>query len=146
MDGPVATSGTLQNPFTPLVQRERRFTFDDPNVLFIVAEPLDSGGCVGNLGMHRAPRHRRVHTAGIGMSVRDDWQGRGVGSALMASALDVADNWWQLRRVHLEVYVDNEPAVALYRKFGFEVEGTLRQDAFRHGEYVDSYVMGRIRT
>jgi putative acetyltransferase len=79
------------------------------------------------------------------MAVRDSWQGKGVGTALMAAAIDVADNWWQVRRVHLEVYTDNEPAVALYRKFGFEVEGTLRQDAFREGEYVDSYVMARLR-
>lgn len=59
--------------------------------------------------------------------------------------LAVADHWWQVRRVHLEVYTDNEPAIALYRKFGFEVEGTLRQDTFRHGEWVDTLVMGRLR-
>lgn len=64
----------------------------------------------------------------------------------MAAALDVADNWWQVTRIHLEVYTDNDPAVALYRKFGFEIEGTLRQDAFRNGELVDTHVMARLRT
>jgi putative acetyltransferase len=60
------------------------------------------------------------------MGVRDDWQGKGVGSALMRAALDLADNWLGLRRLELNVHADNERAIALYRKFGFEIEGTHR--------------------
>jgi putative acetyltransferase len=44
----------------------------------------------------------------------------------------------------LHVYVDNAPAIALYEKFGFEIEGTHRRFAFRNGEYVNSYSMARI--
>jgi len=36
-------------------------------------------------------------------------------------------------------------AIALYEKFGFEVEGTHRRYAFRNGEYVDAYSMARLR-
>jgi L-phenylalanine/L-methionine N-acetyltransferase len=45
----------------------------------------------------------------------------------------------------LEVYTDNEPAVRLYKKFGFSVEGTLRRYAFRDGRFVDAYMMARLR-
>ncbi|MCW2926753.1 MAG: family acetyltransferase YhhY [Thermoleophilia bacterium] len=145
MTDPGVIPGTLQVPYTSIEQYRMRFSFDDMHVRFLVAEPIDGGPAVGNLGLHRNTRPRRIHTATIGMSVRDGWQGRGVGSALMAAALDVADNWWQVTRVHLDVFADNEPAVALYRKFGFEVEGTLRQDAFRDGELIDTFVMGRLR-
>ncbi len=79
------------------------------------------------------------------MAVRDDWQGKGVGTALMAACIDLADNWLNLTRLELEVYVDNEPAIRLYTKFGFEMEGTLRRNAFRNGEYVDSYAMARLK-
>jgi putative acetyltransferase len=79
------------------------------------------------------------------MAVRDDWQGKGVGTALMEAALDLADNWLNLTRVELSVYTDNAAGVALYKKFGFEVEGTHRRYAFRNGEYVDAYSMARIR-
>jgi putative acetyltransferase len=41
------------------------------------------------------------------MAVRDDWQGKGVGTALMEAALDLADNWLNLTRIELRVYVDN---------------------------------------
>jgi len=42
------------------------------------------------------------------------------------------------------VYVDNVPAISLYKKFGFETEGTLKKYAFRAGKYVDAYTMARI--
>jgi putative acetyltransferase len=43
------------------------------------------------------------------------------------------------------VYTDNAPAIALYRKFGFEIEATEIADAFRDGAFVTSYIMGRLR-
>ena len=67
-----------------------------------------------------------------------------VGGALMRAILDLADNWLNLTRLELEVYADNEAAIHLYERFGFEVEGTLRRHAFRDGEYIDSKVMGRL--
>ena len=40
----------------------------------------------------RIPEPRRRHSGHFGMAVRDDWQGQGVGTTLMESALDLADN------------------------------------------------------
>jgi putative acetyltransferase len=45
----------------------------------------------------------------------------------------------------LEVYTDNAPALRLYRKFGFEIEGTKRRYALRDGVFVDAHVMARLR-
>jgi putative acetyltransferase len=101
---------------------------------------------VGNLGLHTSPtRWRMRHVGSIGMAVRDDWQGKGVGTALMEAALDLADNWLNLTRIELRVYVENAAGVALYEKFGFEIEGTHRRLAFRNGEYVDAYSMARLK-
>jgi putative acetyltransferase len=46
----------------------------------------------------------------------------------------------------LTVYVDNAPAMHLYKRFGFVVEGTHQAYALRDGRYVDAYVMARIST
>jgi putative acetyltransferase len=101
---------------------------------------------VGQFGLHTFPQQpRRRHVGQIGMAVHDDWQGKGVGTALMQAAVDLADNWLNLTRLELEVYIDNTPAIRLYEKFGFTIEGTLVQYAFRDGQYVDTYMMARLR-
>ena len=79
------------------------------------------------------------------MSVHDDFQNRGVGSALMAAMVDLADNWLGLRRIELEVWTDNLAAIHLYEKYGFVKEGTARRFAKRDGGYVDAFYMGRLR-
>jgi putative acetyltransferase len=79
------------------------------------------------------------------VAVRDAWQGRGVGTALMRVALDLADDWLGLTRVDLIVYAGNAPGAAPYEEFGFEVEGTHRRYAFRDRAYVDAYTMARLR-
>ena len=79
------------------------------------------------------------------MSVHDDWQGQGVGTALMEAAIELADRWLGLSRLELTVFADNEAAIHLYRKFGFDVEGTHRRYAFRDGGFADAHFMARIR-
>jgi putative acetyltransferase len=103
------------------------------------------GEVVGNLGLHEAGKTpRRRHVGSIGMSVRDDRHRRGVGTALMKAAIELADGWLNYQRLELSVYTDNLAALALYRKFGFVIEGTCRAYAFRDGQFVDSYAMARL--
>jgi putative acetyltransferase len=99
---------------------------------------------VGELGLHHLTRRRVRHRGYFFIVVHPDYHGRGVGSALMTAMLNLTDNWLGLRRVELEVYTDNAPAIALYEKFGFEREATLRRYAIRDGAFVDAYVMARI--
>jgi putative acetyltransferase len=95
------------------------------------------------LSIYTGPRTR--HSGQLGIAVRDDWQGKGIGTALMEACLDLADNWLGLTRLDLRVFVDNTPAISLYKKFGFEIEETHKRFAYRNGEYVDAHVMARPR-
>jgi L-phenylalanine/L-methionine N-acetyltransferase len=134
--------GTLRLPFTS--QEQWRKMMENPAEDHTEIVAVLDGSIVGAAGI-RPGKGRRRHLGGIGMCVHDDFNRRGIGSALMAALIDAADNWLDLKRLELTVYVDNTPAIALYRKFGFEVEGTRRSDAFRDGRYVDSYEMARLR-
>jgi putative acetyltransferase len=142
MNLPKVRWGTLRLPFESKEQWRKRTENPSEDQTGIVAV-LD-GQIVGTAGIWQHNGRRR-HAGGLGMSVHDDFHGRGIGTALMAALIDVADNWLDLKRLELTVYCDNAPAVALYRKFGFEVEGTRRADAFRDGKYVDSFEMARLR-
>jgi putative acetyltransferase len=141
--GPRVVDGTLQLPLPSAEMWRRRLSGPPEGTFSLVACADDE--VVGEISLHTSPALWRMrHTASIGMAVRDDWQGKGVGTSLMRAVLDLADNWLNLTRIALHVYVDNAPAIALYRKFGFEIEGTHRRFAFRNGEYVDSYSMARV--
>lgn len=78
----------------------------------------------------------------IGMLVAREWRGRGVGSALVAAAID----WGRehgLHKLTLSVFPHNEAAIALYRKFGFEDEGYRRKQMRRaSGDLWDLVEMG----
>jgi putative acetyltransferase len=133
--------GTLRLPFHTPEEIRIRIEKAAPGSLGLVA--VVDGQVVGNAGLERLSG-RRAHAGRLGMGVHDAWAGRGVGSALLAALLDAADNWLDLQRVELTVWTDNVPALALYRRCGFEVEGTHRGYAFRDGRYVDAYAMARL--
>lgn len=115
-----------------------------PDKIDLVLAAELHGDVVASAGLHPvSAQMRRRHAWMLGIAVAPEAQGRGVGSALMAAMCDYADNWVGALRIELTVYADNERALALYRKFGFEIEGTLRGYALRNGEYADVLAMAR---
>jgi putative acetyltransferase len=115
--------------------------------LLLVAEQAVDGAprVVGTAGLHPVSALPRLrHAAMLGISVAVEAQRQGVGAALMQAMCDYADRWMQVQRLQLDVYVDNAPALALYRRFGFEHEATQRAYALRDGTYVDSHTMARM--
>ncbi|HET7637331.1 MAG TPA: GNAT family N-acetyltransferase, partial [Ktedonobacteraceae bacterium] len=88
---------------------------------------------------------RERHVGDIAMAVHDTHQGQGIGKMLMLTVIDLADNWLNLVRLEMDVYIDNERALRLYKNFDFEIEGRKRLDAFRGGSYIDSYMLARLR-
>lgn len=141
---PKVVSGTLMLPF-PSVESWKKRLAEKPTSLYCLVACVDDE-LVGTLSLKHETHPRRRHSGYVGMSVHDLWQGRGIGSALMEAVIELADNWLSLSRLELNVYTDNDAAIHLYEKHGFEIEGTLRDYAFRDGGFVDSYAMARIRT
>ena len=141
--GPRAIAGTLQLPY-PSVEAWRKRLAEVPADDYLLVATI-AGEVIGNLGLHTASKSpRRRHVGHVGLAVRDDRQRRGAGSALLRAAIELADGWLNYQRLELMVYTDNLAALALYRKFGFTIEGTCRAYAFREGSYVDAYAMARL--
>ncbi len=146
MSDPAVFGGLLQMPYPSEEAWVRRLTdgvtATNADVMLIAER---DGELLGGAGLHAVSGHaRRRHAMGLGIHVAPQAQGQGVGGALMTALCDYADRWAGVLRLELLVYADNERAIRLYRKFGFEVEGTLRAHALRDGVYVDSLAMARL--
>lgn len=146
MGDPEVLPNLLQVPFTSeeiWKQRLADMTSATTQNLSVVAER--GGQVVGSAGLRPVVNNlRRRHAAMLGISVAKAAQGQGVGHALMAALCDYADNWAQLLRVELSVFVDNARAIRLYERHGFVHEGTARAYALRGGRYVDVHLMARL--
>lgn len=118
------------------------------NVHSFVAIIKDNDGemVVGNIALRIETNPRRNHIGNFVIAVSDEHQGRGVGKALLAHIIELADNWLNLKRLELTVYTDNQKAISLYQKFGFEIEGEHTAFAFRNGQFVNAYTMARIKS
>lgn len=145
MSHPDVFASLLQMPFSDEdVWRSRLTDSCAPGKVDLPLAAELHGEVVGSAGLHPVGiAQRRRHAMTLGISVAPEAQGQGVGSALMAAICDYADCWVGVLRLELTVYTDNTRALALYRKFGFEVEGTLRGYAMRDGRYADVHAMAR---
>jgi len=84
------------------------------------------------------------HSGWILLGVREAFQGRGVGARLLQMLTAAASLVIGLRRVQLTVFSDNEPAIKLYRRFGFAVEGRHRDFVRRGDHFVDALTMAKL--
>lgn len=137
--------GLMQTPYTSAEQWHARLSDSlAPGRLDLLLVAERSGAIVGSAGLHPAGLQvRRRHAMTLGISVASAYQRQGVGHALISALIDYADHWAQVLRLELTVYVDNAAAIALYRRHGFEVEGTLRGYGLRRGRFVDAHTMAR---
>ena len=126
----------------PPVDRERRAHLFEEDIAVggAVFVAVADGAVVGHLGVHGQGGARD-----LGMAVADGWRSKGVGSALMSAAVAWARAQPDVYKLCLEVWPHNGGAIALYRRYGFEVEGRRRrQYRRRSGELWDSVTMGLV--
>jgi putative acetyltransferase len=109
---------------------------------YFVAEV--EGQVVGLAGLS-VGKGRLRHSGSIFVFVDRTRQGQGIGTKLLQTLLDLADNWLLLRRVELTVLVENEGAKRLYERMGFVVEGRRKWSLIKQGGLKDEWSMARYR-
>ena len=81
------------------------------------------GRIVGSAGVSAVRSRRKVaHRARFGISILKEYWGMGIGRVLMEVSIDCARQAGYTQ-LELEVVADNERAVSLYRRAGFEEYG-----------------------
>lgn len=143
MTDPRVMNTLVMMPTMPLSQTADYLAKTVPGKHHFVAEV--GGEIAGSGSLTHTLRPRMQHSGRLGLYVAHRFWGMGVGTALLARMVDLADNWLGLQRVQLEVLADNRGAVRLYEKVGFEIEALSKEVVFGgDGRFHDEYVMSRI--
>lgn len=117
---------------------------NDPNtIVFAICRKAD-GKPIGQTALFRIDWVGRMATFYIGIADKENWS-KGYGSEATMKMVEYAFETLNLNRVHLHVAVENEGAVKVYQRVGFQIEGTLREAMYHDGHYSDFYVMGLLR-
>jgi L-phenylalanine/L-methionine N-acetyltransferase len=133
---------TMALPSLRLEQRIKSISALGENDHYMVAER--SGQVVGVAGLTVGTGRKR-HSGHLFVYVAREQQGQGIGTRLLQSLLDLADQWLLLRRVELTVLTENERAKRLYERLGFVVEGHLKMSVISRGDLKDEWLMARYR-
>ena len=86
-------------------------------------------------------KSRFSHNANIGISVLKEFWGQGIGSIMMGELIDFGKGTNYVKNIILTVISDNERALALYKKFGFEETGRHKNFSKVGNEYYDATIM-----
>ena len=103
---------------------------------------LDGDVIVGMLDFSGHAHPQRRHVGSFGMSVARQARGRGVGTQLLRALFDFAKAQ-DYRKLEIEVFATNGPAIVLYESKGFVHEGSRRGAVMVGEEAVNLLMMGR---
>jgi len=129
--------------FNMSIEDEEKFIknlSEEANKIFLVA--LIDKKIVSVLTFLGGDKIREKHVGEFGITVEKEFWGLGIASLMLTSLINWAKNTKIIRKLNLLVLASNEKAIYLYKKFGFEIEGTHTRDILINNEFQDAHFMG----
>jgi RimJ/RimL family protein N-acetyltransferase len=134
--------GPGERKLNPENQRKMIQSFrDEENSTILVCEYNDE--LVGYLIARGGFTEKTKHSVYLVIGILEEHRGKGIGTRLFDELINWAKQK-QLHRLELTVMAPNEKGIALYKKMGFEIEGTKRHSIRMDNEYVDEYYMSML--
>jgi len=129
---------------SPPLDRIREFVRNNIEQQYSQFVAVDSDTIVGWADIVPLKRPSMNHVGSQGIGVLSAYRSQGIGDRLLK--VTIAHAWQQgLQRLELEVFAGNVPAMNLYRKHGYQVEGVKRFARLIDGVYQDTVIMGQYR-
>ncbi|MEN8229810.1 MAG: GNAT family protein [Bacteroidota bacterium] len=133
-------------PTNAETQQEKISTLiNNPNAILLTICSKADNQPVGQTALVRIDWIGRMATFYLGIADKENWS-KGYGSDTVKLMLDYAFNELNLNRIQLHVAEKNSAAVKVYKKYGFIIEGKLREAMYQHGRYWDFYLMGILKS
>lgn len=115
-----------------------------PNERLWITERVEDGQVIGMVGLtHIDWRNRRSELSRV--LIIDEYRGRGLGSELICLTLRYFFDHLNMNRLYCDTFLENENAVAFYKRLGFRQEGVFRQHVFKEGRYRDVVYLAMLR-
>ena len=137
-------TGTFPTTSEDLENYYRGITSSRNDVMLAIVDK-QSGLHIGNVKLGPIHWVHRWATFGILIGEKEFW-GKGAGEEATRLMVEYGFRRLNLHRIDLGVFAEHEAAVRCYEKVGFKVEGRMREDLFRGGEYKDRLWMGLLRS
>jgi RimJ/RimL family protein N-acetyltransferase len=113
----------------------------EENSTIFIAENVDK--LAGYLVVIGGFANRNKHSAYLVIGVLKQFSGKGTGTKLFEKLQEWTAQH-KILRLELTVMIHNEWAIYLYKKAGFEIEGTKRNSLYVNGKYIDEYYMAKL--
>lgn len=129
-------------------EQEREFlrnNLKSPDKMMISA--FVGGRLAGSTGIQSVGSHAKIrHRCSLGIALKQEFWGNGLGTALMETALSTASAMG-FEQIELGVYGENTRAIRLYERMGFQRWGaTPHAFKLKNGHYIDEILMGKFLT
>ncbi|MBG9444380.1 GNAT family N-acetyltransferase [Cytobacillus firmus] len=128
------TSAEAQRKRIEAIQKEDQSTI-------IISEKDNQ--LVGFLMAIGGAARRNRHSAYLVAGILSEHRGQGIGTKLFEE-LDCWASKHEIHRLELTVVIHNQAGVTLYKKAGFQIEGTKKHSLMINGEFVDEYYMSKL--
>lgn len=117
--------------------------FNSENVRILVLHDIDNNNIAGFCAGRRSSNFRDKHSLHIVIGIKQSFTGQQWGQRLLSELERWASNNG-IARLELSVMVNNQHAISLYKKQGFNIEGTKRNAVFLCSGYIDEHIMAKI--
>jgi len=112
------------------------------NNVFLVVEHKNE--LIGNISIIQNTSLKSSHVSELSINIMYEYRNKGIGTILMDAGLKKINGCPDIKKIVLQVFDNNERAIALYKKYGFTEEGKLkRQIKFNKESYVDVCLMAK---
>lgn len=115
---------------------------DNKNELILKAENED-GRIVSGLTFRSSERKKKQHVGEFGISVLKEYWGYGIAKRMIETLEEWAELNEYISKINLRVKEDNERAIILYEKMGYEKEGVTSRAYKIDDEYYSEILMGK---
>jgi len=131
-----------KDEFHLTIEQEKEYIINlsnNPNALMVLGIVEDN--IVSIAQINSSNRKRIAHNSEIAISVRKDYWGNGIGSAMMEELIRFAKEYGTIRNISLGVKASNKNAIILYEKFGFQKIGLHKNYFNVNGSFDDEILM-----